>query len=93
MQDPEQGDFETENIPEMDQCNQNEASTANNQSIPDLKRGIKLPKSNLQWSTANNYFKFALQTNQPISSQDLDSNIMVLNKHHLRILHTKLWLY
>ena len=75
----EQGDFETENIPEMDQFNQNEASTANNQSIPDLKRGIKLPKSNLQWSTANDYFKFALQTNQPITSQDLDSNIMVLN--------------
>ena len=63
----------------MDQCNQNEASTPNNQSNPDLKRGIKLPKSNLQWSTANDYFKFVLQTNQPITSQDLDSNIMVLN--------------
>ena len=74
-----QGNFETENIPDMDQRNQNEASTANNQSIPNVKRGIKLPKSNLQWSTANDYFKFSLQTNQPITSQDLDSNIMVLN--------------
>ena len=75
----EQGSFETETIPEINQCNQNEASIANNQSFPDLKKGIKLPKSNLQWSTANDYFKFVLESDQPITSQDLDSNIKALN--------------
>ena len=33
----EQGDFETENIPEMDQCNQNEASTAKQSKYPRFK--------------------------------------------------------
>jgi hypothetical protein len=75
----EQSNFDTENIPEMDQFIQNEASTSNNQNISDLNKGIKLPKSTLQWSTANDYFKFALQSNQPITSQDLDSNIKLLN--------------
>jgi hypothetical protein len=75
----EQSNFDTENIPEMNQSIQNEASTSNNQNIPDLNKGIKLPKSTLQWSTANDYFKFALQSNQPITSQDLDSNIKLLN--------------
>ena len=75
----EQSNFDTENIPEMDQFIQNEASTSNNQNIPDLNKGIKLPKSTLQWSTANDYFKLALQSNQPITSQDLDSNIKLLN--------------
>jgi hypothetical protein len=75
----EQNNFDTENIPEMDQSIQNEASTSDNQNIPDLNKGIKLPKSTLQWSTANDYFKSALQSNQPITSQDLDSNIKLLN--------------
>ena len=75
----EQSDIHTENIPEMDQSIQNEASTSNNQNIPDLNKGIKLPKSTLQWSTAYDYFKFALHSNQPITSQDLDSNIKLLN--------------
>ena len=48
-------------------------------NIPVLKKGIKLPKNNSEWSTVNDYFKFALQSNQPITSQDLDSNIKVLN--------------
>ena len=43
----EQSNFDTENIPEMDQCIQNEASTSNNQNIPDLNKGIKLPKSTM----------------------------------------------
>ena len=50
----------------------------NEEYIPDLKRGIKLPKSNSEWSTANEYFKFALQANEPITSHDLDSNIKSL---------------
>ena len=45
----EQGNFETQNIPEMDQCSGNETFTQVNQNILDLKRGIKLPKNNLQW--------------------------------------------
>ena len=44
-----------------------------------LRKGIKLPKSNSEWSTANEHFKFALQSNDPITSQDLNSNIKLLN--------------
>ena len=75
----EQSNFKAENIPEMDQCSANETSTEVNQNIPDLKRGIKLPKKNLQWPTANDYFKIALESHQPITSQDLNSDIKVLN--------------
>ena len=40
----EQGNFETDNILEINQCNQNEASIANNQSIPDLKKVLNFLK-------------------------------------------------
>jgi len=39
-----------------------------------LKKGIKLPKSPLEWSTANDYFKSTL-SNYPIKLLDLNSNI------------------
>ena len=42
-------------------------STLNIQAnFPDLKRGIKLPKSSLQWSIANDFFKltFSINTTQ-----------------------------
>ena len=44
-----------------------------------MNQGNQLPKNNLQWSTANNYFKIALESHQPITSKDLDINIKVLN--------------
>ena len=50
-------------------------STLNIQeSFPDLKRGIKLPKSPLQWSTANDFFKLTF-SNHPITPDDLNNNI------------------
>ena len=61
----EQINHDTENIAEMDQSGGDETLTVNNHDIPTLKKGIKLPKSDLQWSTANDYFKFALQIDQP----------------------------
>ena len=45
----------------------------NDEDIPHIKKGIKLPKSNFQWSTANDYFKSKPQ------SQDLNTNIKFLN--------------
>ena len=43
-----------------------------------LKKGIKLPKSPSEWSTANDYFKSTL-SNYPIKSLDLDSNISFMS--------------
>jgi hypothetical protein len=34
---------------------------ASDQNFPVLKKGVKLPKSNAEWSTADSYFKFELQ--------------------------------
>ena len=59
----------------MSQATNSEGSVINEECIPDLKRGIKPPKSNSEWSTAKEYFKFALQANEPITSHNLDSNI------------------
>ena len=49
------------------------------QNFPDLKKGIKLPKNENQWLTANEYFKSSLQLNNPITTQHLNSNISFLN--------------
>ena len=42
-------------------------------------KGINLPKNDSEWSTANDYFKCALQPNDPITLQDLNSKIKLLN--------------
>ena len=68
----------------MDQSTINETPTIEKEDIANLRKGIKLPKSNSKWSTANEHFKFALQSNDPshhksITSQDLNSNIKLLN--------------
>jgi hypothetical protein len=44
------------------------------ENFPDLKRGIKLPKSPLQWSAANDFFKLTF-LNHPITPDDLNNNI------------------
>ena len=52
-----------------------EISPLNTQeNFPDLKRGIKLPKSPLQWPTANDFFKLTF-LNHPITPDDLNNNI------------------
>ena len=75
----EQINIDSENVPELNQSTSHEESRVNDNDVPNLRKGIKLPKSNSEWSTANEYFKFALQSNQPMRSQDLDSNIRLLN--------------
>ena len=51
----------------------------NDESFPELKQGINLPKNDSVWQTANDYFKFALQLNDPIRMQDVNSKIKILN--------------
>ena len=40
-----------------------------------LKPGINLPKSDSQWLTANEHFKFSLPFNVPTRTADLNSTI------------------
>ena len=52
-----------------------ELSSVNTQeNFPGIKKGITVPKSLLQWSTANDFFKLAL-LNYPVISHDLNNNI------------------
>mgnify|MGYP002804228504 CR=1 FL=1 len=44
------------------------------ETFPDLKRGIKLPKSPLQWSYANDFFHFTL-SNYPVTPQEINKSI------------------
>ena len=46
--------------------------------MPNIKRGIKLPKSDEQWSTANLFFLNALPTSG-INSSNLNESIQLLN--------------
>jgi hypothetical protein len=39
---------------------------ASDQNFPVLKKGVKLPKSDAEWSAADSYFKFELRLNAPI---------------------------
>ena len=44
------------------------------ETLPDLKRGIKLPKSPLQWSNANDFFHLTL-SNCPVTAQEINKSI------------------
>ncbi|CAB4027255.1 Hypothetical predicted protein [Paramuricea clavata] len=68
----------SENISENEH-NGNDINTVNYDSFPELKKGINLPKNDSEWSTANDYFKCALQPSDPITLQDLNSKIKLLN--------------
>ncbi|CAB4005389.1 Hypothetical predicted protein, partial [Paramuricea clavata] len=48
-------------------------TTTENETSPVLKKGIKLPKRDSEWSTANEHSKSALPLNGPIKSQDLNT--------------------
>jgi hypothetical protein len=57
---------------------ENVISSLNTQeSYPDLKKGIKLPKSPIQWSNANDFFQFTL-SNQPITTQEISKCIITM---------------
>ncbi|CAB3998171.1 Hypothetical predicted protein, partial [Paramuricea clavata] len=66
------------NISEIEH-NGNDINTVNYDNFPELKKGINLPKNDSEWSTANDYFKCALQPSDPITLQDLNSKIKLLN--------------
>ena len=57
----------------------NDIDMTNDESFPELKHGINLPKNDSGWQTANDYFKCALQFNDPITMQDVNSKIKLLN--------------
>jgi hypothetical protein len=51
-------------------------SSLNSQEIyPDLKKGIKLPKSPIQWSNANDFFNSLFQTSQLQRKISVDASI------------------
>ena len=75
--DEENNNICPDNISNNAQCNSNAGE--NHEEFPFLKKGINLPQSDKEWSTANEYFKFALNLNPPISSQDINSSIVLLN--------------
>ena len=75
--DEENNDIYPDDISNNAQCNSNAGET--HEEFPFLKKGINLPQSDKEWSTANEYFKFALNLNPPISSQDINSFIVLLN--------------
>ena len=61
----------------MDDTTNDNFTTMLSDEIPVLKKGIRLPKSDSEWVTANEYFKFSLQ---PITSQNLNTSNQQLNE-------------
>ena len=55
------------------------SSLNSQESYPDLKKGIKLPKSPIQWSNANDFFQFTL-SNQPITTQEISKSINTMKE-------------
>ena len=75
-------DLEDESVDEAElhmdvETSQNNAELGN---VPSLKPGVKLPKNDSEWSTANDYFKQSLDLNEPITGQDSNSKIELLNR-------------
>ncbi|CAB4032374.1 Hypothetical predicted protein, partial [Paramuricea clavata] len=66
---------EHQNEDNVDPVNSEISYITTQEIFPDLKKGIKLPKSPLQWSTAaNDLFKLTF-SNLPITPRDLNNNI------------------
>ena len=58
----------------VDQVTPQNSSINYQENFPDLKKGIKLPKSSSQWAIANEFFKITF-SNHPIIPQDLNNSI------------------
>jgi hypothetical protein len=65
---------EHHNEDNVDPVNPELSSVNSQENFPGIKKGIKLPKSPLQWSTANDFFKLTF-LNYPVISHDLNNNI------------------
>ena len=59
----------TNDISDNNTCDDN---NVNCESFIELKKGVKFPKNHSEWSTAKDYYKIALQTNHPITPQDIN---------------------
>ena len=68
----------TEHVLENDNSESN-IDTVSSTSFPELKKGINLPKNDSEWLKANDYFKCALQLDDPIRLQDANSKVKSLN--------------
>ena len=62
----EQNNSDTENILEMDQSTINEIPTVEKEDIANLRKGIKLPNSNSEWSISNSLFSPVIQSHHKI---------------------------
>ena len=57
---------------------ESDTSPVNSQEdFPDLRKGIKLPRSPSQWTTANEFFKLTI-SNYPITAHDVNNNITTM---------------
>ena len=65
---------EHHNEDNVDPVNPELSSVNTQENFPGIKTGIKLPKSPLQWSTANDFFKLTF-LNYPVISHDLNNDI------------------
>ena len=75
--DLEEQMINSEDNPENHSCD--DSVTANDEErLPEVKKGVKLPKNDKEWLTVNEYFKCTLQLNDPITSQDANSKIKLL---------------
>ena len=75
--DEENNNICSDDVSNNAQCNSN--ARESHEELPFLKKDINLPQSDKEWSTANEYLKFALNSNPLISSQDICSSIVLLN--------------
>ena len=76
----EQEESNNDCMEDLDDITNIEANDTNqDDEYPELKKGINLPKTNSEWLTANEHFKFSLMSNPPIKSHDLNSSINLLN--------------
>ena len=66
-----------ENEDNIDQLEHENSWINTQEDVPDLRKGIKLPKSPLQWSSANDFFKLTF-SNQPITPHNLNANIKTM---------------
>ena len=65
----------SENIADTAKSTNDDHSETND--FPELKKGIRLPKKDSEWLTANEFFKISLNSNAP---QDAKSKIKHLNE-------------
>ena len=65
---------EHQNEDNEEQVNPDISASSMQENFPHLKKGIKLPKTPLQWSTANDFFKLTF-SNLPITAHDLNNSI------------------